>query len=613
MTQKVENLIEQGIHLYKKGDAKSALRCFELASREKAEDAEIISLAGLALTSLGRFEEAHAKLAAAVEKEPHQPGFWLNLAEFYIKKAALSEAESTLVSLLSRFPLFKPARHRLAQLYMDAARYEDTEKLLTKVPTKELGPALFKLLVTSLQYQGKWLSLAKAASDWTNLFPTDLSAWLVLAGAQHECGNFELARQSFQKILNLEPENPSFQNMYGQACLNVSEYQEAAKALDKAESLQPNNPSTLTNQGLLHTFLGNLDLALDYSIRSQRLAPDHLPVYSQLSRLRKGQLQDTEIESLQRIAGTVTSEEERSQVHFLLAHHYHARQEFDKAMQEYELANQHKSTANLQRGVHYSQQETESKFDRLRHLAETVSVNSDSTEKACQPIFVVGMPRSGTSLLDSLLARHPDVTSLGERVEIPALITKLLAEQPMPADILEQIRRDYCNPQRVRDRLFVDKNPANIEAVGVMAKLFPAAAFVQIERHPIETCLSIYRYEFSHYWTFATSLRDVAHYYGQYRRLMEHWQLALGKRLLTIQYESLASDPSLWMKKIYDHCGLDWNDAYLEGKGNIQPVATLSTVQVRGTIAVARHRDKYLSLAQQLSANLRANAVDCEQ
>jgi hypothetical protein len=223
-------------------------------------------------------------------------------------------------------------------------------------------------------------------------------------------------------------------------------------------------------------------------------------------------------------------------------------------------------------------------------------------------IFVVGMPRSGTTLTEQLLASHRDVHGAGERPELAvarqAFERLATAESGrvlprVPPRLLRGIADSYVDALRKSapaDAVLVDKNPHNFENIGLIRVLFPQARIILCERDPLDTCLSIHCQVFSVHHSYKNRLADLAHYYGQYRRLIRHWHATCGNAIHVLRYESLVAAPEREVRALLEFCGLDWDPACLGFDANTRPVNTPSQLQVRQplyTTSVGRARRHY--------------------
>jgi hypothetical protein len=242
-------------------------------------------------------------------------------------------------------------------------------------------------------------------------------------------------------------------------------------------------------------------------------------------------------------------------------------------------------------------------------IASLQSQGNDSE----RPLFVVGMPRSGTTLVEQILASHESVHGAGELTFWQAAASTLQvaertadrrpADGPGAAERLADIARDYLDHVRSLGGTaarVIDKMPANFLHLGLIHSAFPRARIIHLRRDPRDTCLSIYFQHFAAIHPYATDLADLAHYYGEYARLMAHWRRVLpAETLLEVPYEQLIADQEHWSRRIVAFVGLPWNPSCLEFHATPRVVITMSKWQVRQKIHSAsagrwRHYEPFL-------------------
>ncbi|HEY4970797.1 MAG TPA: sulfotransferase, partial [Steroidobacteraceae bacterium] len=207
-----------------------------------------------------------------------------------------------------------------------------------------------------------------------------------------------------------------------------------------------------------------------------------------------------------------------------------------------------------------------------------------------RPVFVVGMPRSGTSLTEQILASHPEVHGAGELLYwIFAADAERAVTAEKRAATIAELGRAYLKglaTQAPDASRVVDKLPVNFRNIGLIHAALPGARFIHLERNPLDTCLSIYFQGFSAAHPYATDFGDLAHYYHEYRRLMAHWRAVLPPQtLLDVRYEGLVDDPEGWSRRMLAHIGLPWDPRCLEFHRTHRPVLTASNWQVRQPIS----------------------------
>ena len=235
-----------------------------------------------------------------------------------------------------------------------------------------------------------------------------------------------------------------------------------------------------------------------------------------------------------------------------------------------------------------------STFDELR--IETLRSGGVDDPR---PVFVIGMPRSGTSLVEQILSAHPDVHGYGELVEIEAMTSRIrskagsikrwpeVVEDISPA-LLGDVAQGYFDALARREksdaRRVVDKAPNNFFHLGLIASAFPQAKIIWCRRDPRDVCMSIYAENFALNQKHATDLSDLAFYFGEYMRLMRHWEQVLGGQIHPCVYESMVSEPDKNSRELVAAIGLNWHEACASFHQNHRPVLTPSRWQVRRPI-----------------------------
>lgn len=248
-------------------------------------------------------------------------------------------------------------------------------------------------------------------------------------------------------------------------------------------------------------------------------------------------------------------------------------------------------------GRNYSIARDEALFESIRGAFPS-PVSASDGHATREPIFVIGMPRSGTTLVERILTSHPEVYSAGELQNFGVVLKRLSGSRTpylldpdtvARAGTLEtrQLGEAYLastRPATGTTARFVDKLPHNFLYAGFIARALPNATIVCVRRNPLDTCLSNFRQLFaqtSPYYDYSFDLLDTGRYYALFDQLMAHWQRVLPGRILEVQYESLVEDQETHSRRLLEHCGLPWHEACLHFEHNAAPVATASAVQVR--------------------------------
>ena len=364
---------------------------------------------------------------------------------------------------------------------------------------------------------------------------------------------------------------------------------EALALLDEAHRGDPDYPPTLVSRGQVLTYLGRIDEAEADLIRCVRRAPELASAWWSLSRLRR---QTPESNHIDAIRTQLSRPGRRAEDVALLAFALH--KEFDDlgdvpaAWQALELGCRAKRST-----LRYAASETRAVVDAL--IAAPTPAVAERDAEGPTPIFIVGMHRSGTTLLEQLLAGHPGVAALGELYDFTSrmreatdrhcrgVIDTTVVERAGAVDFA-QVGRGYLDGVAWRlegATAFTDKLPTNFFHVGHICRALPHAKILHMRRDPMETCFSNLRELFSDANPHSYGQHELADYHAQYRRLMAHWHARFPGRVLDVDYAGLTAQPDVEMRRVAAFCKLDFTPAMLDPRGQYRGVATASAVQVR--------------------------------
>ncbi|NNE42075.1 MAG: tetratricopeptide repeat protein [Marinicaulis sp.] len=447
----------------------------------------------------------------------------------------------------------------------------------------------FSVGAIAAQNLRQWSSMAAMARKRLGVKPEDADALKSLANAQFESGEFDAACAAYLKVVENAPKDAAAWVTYARLCLGAFNYEEGLRALDKAHEMASPTAQSFYTQGRLQMIMGDLEEAA----RSSRAAIDadryFAPAYCQFVTLRKGKVDDEIKASIERLKNDARLPgEHRASLNFALGDILFAAENYPEAMASFEEANAitRKNLAN--EGRQYDRSHAEAEFNLMTTFCSLQPAPFVEESDEPKPIFIIGMPRSGTTLLQSILAAHPEVEGAGELNGIAeaqhditqwALQNRGASFADYPQDRLRKWRGQYLGELRhMRAAKFiVDKQPLNFRSSALIKTLFPSAPIIHTRRNPVKTGFSIYRNDFAKAWPYAVSMSDIAHYYGVYAL----WSAAEIPKGSLFQYESLIVDFESEARRLLQHCGLDWDERCLSFHQNDGPVATFSATQVR--------------------------------
>jgi tetratricopeptide (TPR) repeat protein len=375
------------------------------------------------------------------------------------------------------------------------------------------------------------------------------------------------------------------------------QHEKAAQVLRKAVALEPKNPQFQFNLGSVEQFLGDASAARLAYEAAVTLAPDFARAHWALSELEKNAVDDARLAVLlAQIDRPKLSAEDELYLGHAISRAYESQKQYQLA---FEYLDRGKARQKAKIGYQLKQDE------RLFSAMKTVFKEADRDPKkdaSARQIFIVGMPRSGTTLVDRILDSHSMIQSLGERQDFARLI-KQVSNTPsnvvldetviqMASQLdLSAVGNDYQQQTTEQvvahdssGRWTTDKMPLNFLYIGLILKAMPTAKIVCLTRNPVDTCLSNYRQLFAvnfSYYNYHYDIQDTAHYYALFSTLMDHWKELYGERIHEISYESLTGSPEPTIRALLDYVGLSFEAKCLNFHENTSPVSTASAMQVR--------------------------------
>lgn len=363
----------------------------------------------------------------------------------------------------------------------------------------------------------------------------------------------------------------------------------------EAVRIEPGNVAYRYNQAVTLNFLGRTDEA-DAALEALiALAPEDARAHHLLAGLRKQSPERNHVERLAETRAMTREPRDRLLLGYALAKELEDVGRPDEALGTLCSAN-----AEHRRTLPYTFDRDAATFDAIEAAWPLPAEVGETAADA--PIFIVGMPRTGTTLVDRILSSHPGVESAGELQAMPLAVKKVAGTRTQtvldPDTIaaaaggdMAEISRDYLqrasHHRRDPGLRFTDKFPGNFQYLGFIARALPMARVICLRRHPMDTVLSNFRNLFavgSRYYDYSYDLLDIAAYYVRFDRLMGVWREALAGRLIEVRYEDLVADQESETRRMLAHCGLDWADACLSFHTNSAPVSTPSAAQVRQPI-----------------------------
>ncbi|GFZ96851.1 tetratricopeptide repeat-containing sulfotransferase family protein [Dyella caseinilytica] len=405
------------------------------------------------------------------------------------------------------------------------------------------------------------------------------------------------AKVAAEKALALGPANPMTLDTLGVVFSQTNAHEQSVDVFRRLVAMVPNHPQARFNLAYALTTMGDAVAAEQELEACIRLEPRFWIAHWNLAQLRRQTPDGHHVERLKRLQ-TQYSAQPAAQLYLnmALAKECEDLGNYPEAFEHYRRA----KTAGRRRDEQ-SVKRDEAIFKRLVESFPVTEKAAHSGDASRAPIFIIGMPRTGTTLLDRILSSHPDVHSAGELQDFPASLQRvsgstvpILLDPDLPARVRsldwQALGASYLaatNEHAEKAPYFIDKLPHNFLYAGFIARALPKAKIICLRRDPLDTCLGNFRHLFEQetsYYDYSFDLLDTGRYYIGFDRLMAHWNNVLPGRVLEVHYESLVESQEAATRKLLEFCGLPWNDTCLQSEHNAAPVNTPNAWQVRAPI-----------------------------
>jgi len=582
--------------LIQAGNLLEAKQIYEAICKEEIADAESHFMLGSLYGQENKIDSAIAQFQRALELDPKAAVVYLNLGIAYNITGEVTQAEESYRKALSFQPNNVDVLLNLAISLTQNNNTEEAVELLLKALSVQ--PKSIKVLsvLGNIYYQTKnYIQAVKYFTQLNNLDPNIADSWLNMGNALFQLGKVNESIESFKKVLKLNPTNVSAYTNIAHAYKHNGLPDKALPAYEKALELDIENLTAVI--GIIDLYERSGELTKAYELIQQNindgventdLAASYIRICSKFGSC------DSAITYAENVLNNAeASDQETARLEYALGRIFDKNKNYDKAFSYYKHANS-LSTCNYSSDDYIGLVTTLKKQFDWQFFTKVARPSVRSK----RPIFILGMPRSGTSLTEQILASHPDIYGAGELTYIGDIVQSLdetiLKNSHYPSGLLQlttedmdQLAESYLSrlDKINQSALYItDKMPTNFIHLGLINILFPDAKIVHCTRDPIDTCLSIYFQDFGDTNPFANNIEDIAAYYQQYQSFVTHIKSILSVNYIEVPYESLVSDQEKESRKLIEFVGLDWDDACLSFNKTKRYVATPSYDQVRKKI-----------------------------
>ena len=518
---------------------------------------------GKALAMLGKGKEADVAFERSFELNPVRKK--LAIAAEHQQEGRNEEAKALYREVLRDHPENVDALHMMGRIAISESHIDDAERLFRRA--------------------------VKNAPDFT--------AAIVNHGQSlKEQGRFEEAIASFRRAIELEPANVRAHFLLAGTLAPSALTYEAIDAYERTLELRPNHAGALLGHGHVLKTVGRQDDAIKSYRECIRLHPGNGPTYWSLANLKTYRLDSNDIEEMQaQLENSDLGQESKVNFLFALAKATEDRGDFDTAWNYYVEGN-----AERRMMEYYDPVRTEDMNDAIIDVFDKdfLADNSGAGLPDPAPIFVIGLPRSGSTLIEQILASHSQVEGTAELPYVAHCTASLNFNRADGINYPEAVRElNADNWKALGNRFlratemhrtegapfFIDKMPNDFPAVGFIHLMLPNAKIIDARRHPLDSCLSCFRQLFARGQTFTYDLADIGEYFLEYQRLMDHWDEVLPGRVLTVQYEEVVQDFENQVRRLLEYCELPWEESCVRFYETDRPVRTASSEQVRRPVS----------------------------
>lgn len=594
--------------------------------------ADILINLGVCLKDMNHSQEAKQTFLKLLEQTPNSPEAHYNLGTIYNGEEDTETAIEHLIKAVQLRPDYADAHLNLGNALLSVERKEEaTQHYEQAARLKPEGYEKIQAISKLKEAEGDIDGAIRLFSDALEANDSDFRLFRELGALYQAQGRTQEALRNINKASTLEPDDIQTIILHGRALQSSSQHPRAITVLKQGLELDANNSTIHAQLAGLYGMNGQHEKGIEHAKKAQALQPETAAhVCSEINLLIKLGQQDNATEKLESILNCKDSEYsiassfaklckhmgrcdeaierittvlDRKEIHdtnpirdlyFERGRLYDTTKQYNKAFPDFIEANKLKET-DFSCKIHREYVDALMTTFNRENLINYPGAENNSDK----PILIVGMPRSGTSLTEQIIASHPEVEGAGELGDI-ALIYRNV-ENMMAKKAVEQkemaLTVTECNElaQRYLDTLdeittsettrhVTDKMPTNFLYLGLIQQLLPKARIIHTLRNPIDTCLSIFTLDFAGSHPYAYDLKNLGCFYNEYRRIMKHWYKELDIPIMDLRYDELVNDQEAWSRKLIDFCGLEWDDVCLDFHKSKRVMNTASNEQVRQPI-----------------------------
>ena len=575
-----------GILYAQTGRYSKALKASQTATILSSQDFEAHFNLGVILKKLGKYNEAEASYRRTIILKEDHVNAHNNLGALLRELGRLDESESVLRKAIIAKADFVGAINNLGITLQEMGKLDEAEESLRQAIAlkPEFADAYYNLGITLKK--SKRIDEAEVFyRQAIELNPGYIKAYINLGIALKEMGRLDEAEATFRKAIALKPEYAEAFNNLGITLDELGRLDEAEATFRKAIALKPEYAEAFNNLGITLKGLGRLDEVEATFRKAIELQPNCAKNHLNLTLMKKFKSEDKQFLKMRELyLDKNIAEEERCQINFGLARAYEDLGSFEQSFKHYNEGNSlHKKLLG------YEINQDIELFEKIKSSYEQIkqsSLENEKLEEKLMPIFIVGMPRSGTTLVEQIISSHPKVTGAGELSFISQFGQSTATGYSQASkEALLKCRQEYLSKlEKISNgnNVVTDKLPHNFLYLGLIVAAFPHAKIVHVKRDPAAVCWANYKQYFnSKGLGYSYGLDEVISYHQLYEDLMKFWMNSLSKRIHNLNYELLTVDQENVTRSLIDYLGLDWDEKCLTPQNNQRNIKTASDIQVR--------------------------------
>ena len=569
-----------------KGRNSEAVDANRKAVELSPQDAETYNNLGVTLQELGRLDEAEASSRQAIALNPDYAEAHSNLGNILRENGGIDKAEASYNQAIVLKPDYAEAHYNLGVTLQELGRLDEAEASYNQAILLNPNFAEAHYNLGNMYKELGRLDKAKVRYNQAiALKPDYADAHNNLGAILKGLRRFDEAEASCRLAIELKPDYAEAHSNLGGTLRGLGRLDEAEASYNQAIALKPDYTEAHYNLGVTLQELGRLDEAKARYNQVIKLKPDYAEAYRMLALMKKFDAQDEQYSKMRELyLDKNISDEQRCHINFGLAKAYDDLGDFEKAFTHYEEGN-----ALRKKLLNYNINQDVELFRQIKSAYQQIelySLESEKFPKDLTPIFIIGMPRSGTTIVEQIISSHSQVTGAGElpyAAQFGSAIAKGLSK--VDREVLLNFRNKYLEKLKKHSSskfLITDKMPQNFRYIGLLAAVFPEAKFIHVKRNPAAVCWANYKQYFvSKNLGYCYALDDVVSYHKLYVNLMKFWTDTLKNRIYDLDYESLTINQEDETRQLINHLNLDWDGNCLSPQNNKRRVATASNLQVR--------------------------------